>query len=155
MVLPFYIYFAYIFIRTHMATGIQAYVSDIRSLMIFCIYNEYIFMWIWSRVMKNGTYGFKSIWVRPFWNESSNKFLYKYLMAIYREIWNIISFAHLIQQFTPKTCSTWCTIVNCWCNSYVGINSVKLTTRVARWFVFKPKIPICVYFGRSCYGKSW
>jgi hypothetical protein len=28
-------------------------------------------------------------------------------------------------------------------------------TRVARWFVFKPKVPIKVNFGRSCYGKSW
>jgi hypothetical protein len=27
--------------------------------------------------------------------------------------------------------------------------------RVARWFVFKPKIPIWVDFGGSCYGKSW
>jgi hypothetical protein len=27
--------------------------------------------------------------------------------------------------------------------------------RVARWFVFKPKIPIGVNFGRSCNGKSW
>jgi hypothetical protein len=27
--------------------------------------------------------------------------------------------------------------------------------RVARWFVFKPKIPIWVNFGRSCYKKSW
>jgi hypothetical protein len=25
--------------------------------------------------------------------------------------------------------------------------------RVARWFVFKPKIPIWVNFGGSCYGK--
>jgi hypothetical protein len=28
-------------------------------------------------------------------------------------------------------------------------------TRVASWFVFKPKIPIWVNFGVSCYGKSW
>jgi hypothetical protein len=27
--------------------------------------------------------------------------------------------------------------------------------RVARWFVFKPKIPILVNFGGSCNGKSW
>jgi hypothetical protein len=27
--------------------------------------------------------------------------------------------------------------------------------RVARWFVFKPKIPIWVNFGGSCYAKSW
>jgi hypothetical protein len=27
--------------------------------------------------------------------------------------------------------------------------------RVARWFVFKPNIPIWVDFGGSCYGKSW
>jgi hypothetical protein len=26
---------------------------------------------------------------------------------------------------------------------------------VARWFVFKPKIPFWVNFGGSCYGKSW
>jgi hypothetical protein len=29
------------------------------------------------------------------------------------------------------------------------------TFRVARWFVFKPKIPIWVNFGVSCNGKSW
>jgi hypothetical protein len=28
-------------------------------------------------------------------------------------------------------------------------------TRVARWFVFKPKIPISVNFGGSCFGKYW
>jgi hypothetical protein len=28
-------------------------------------------------------------------------------------------------------------------------------TRVARWFVFKPKIPIWVKFRRSSYEKSW
>jgi hypothetical protein len=27
--------------------------------------------------------------------------------------------------------------------------------RVARWFVFKPKIPIWVNFEGSCNGKSW
>jgi hypothetical protein len=27
--------------------------------------------------------------------------------------------------------------------------------RVARWFVFKPKIPIWVNFGGSWNGKSW
>jgi hypothetical protein len=27
--------------------------------------------------------------------------------------------------------------------------------RVARWFVFKQKIPIWVTFGESCNGKSW
>jgi hypothetical protein len=27
-------------------------------------------------------------------------------------------------------------------------------SRVARWFVFKPKIPIWVNFGGACYGKS-
>jgi hypothetical protein len=30
-----------------------------------------------------------------------------------------------------------------------------LVIRVARWFVFKPKIPIWVNFGESCHGKSW
>jgi hypothetical protein len=29
------------------------------------------------------------------------------------------------------------------------------TTRVARWFVFKPKIPIWVNFGVYCNGKYW
>jgi hypothetical protein len=33
-------------------------------------------------------------------------------------------------------------------NVYVGL-------WVARWFVFKPKIPFWVNFGGSCYGKSW
>jgi hypothetical protein len=27
--------------------------------------------------------------------------------------------------------------------------------RVARWFVFKPKIPIWVNFGGSCYVRYW
>jgi hypothetical protein len=27
--------------------------------------------------------------------------------------------------------------------------------RVARWFVFKPKIPIWVNFGGSCGGRCW
>jgi hypothetical protein len=30
----------------------------------------------------------------------------------------------------------------------------QLLIRVARWFVFKPKIPIWVNFAGSCYGKS-
>jgi hypothetical protein len=30
-----------------------------------------------------------------------------------------------------------------------------VVSRVARWFVFKPKIPIWVNFGGFCYGKSW
>jgi hypothetical protein len=30
-----------------------------------------------------------------------------------------------------------------------------LTTRVARWFVFKPKIQIWVNFGESCNGSCW
>jgi hypothetical protein len=30
-----------------------------------------------------------------------------------------------------------------------------VTNRVARWFVFKPKIPSWLNFGGSCYGKSW
>jgi hypothetical protein len=28
-------------------------------------------------------------------------------------------------------------------------------TRVARWHIFKPKIPIWVNFGRSCNGRCW
>jgi hypothetical protein len=28
-------------------------------------------------------------------------------------------------------------------------------TRVARWYIFKPKIPICVNFGGSCNGRCW
>jgi hypothetical protein len=31
---------------------------------------------------------------------------------------------------------------------------LRLPFRVARWFVFKPKIPIWVHFGRYCNGKS-
>jgi hypothetical protein len=27
--------------------------------------------------------------------------------------------------------------------------------RVARWYVFKPKIPIGINFGESCNGTSW
>jgi hypothetical protein len=32
---------------------------------------------------------------------------------------------------------------------------VALQTRVARWFVFKPKIPIWVKFGGPWNGKGW
>jgi hypothetical protein len=32
---------------------------------------------------------------------------------------------------------------------------IKPSTRVAGWFVFKPKIQIWVNFGGSCYGKCW
>jgi spermidine synthase len=35
--------------------------------------------------------------------------------------------------------------------AYAGV----VCTRVARWFAFKPKIPIWVNFGVCCYGKSW
>jgi hypothetical protein len=31
----------------------------------------------------------------------------------------------------------------------------QLPTKVARWFSFKPKIPIWVYFGGPWYGKCW
>jgi hypothetical protein len=27
--------------------------------------------------------------------------------------------------------------------------------RAARWFIFRPKIPIWVYFGGSCRGRVW
>jgi hypothetical protein len=37
----------------------------------------------------------------------------------------------------------------------VNIYFAGVIIRVARWFVFKPKIPIWVNFGGSCYGKSW
>jgi hypothetical protein len=39
--------------------------------------------------------------------------------------------------------------------SFVRVFSLNLTSRVARWFVFKPKIPIWVSFVGSCNGKSW
>jgi hypothetical protein len=31
----------------------------------------------------------------------------------------------------------------------------RIWCRVARWFVFKPKIPIWVNFGGSCNGSCW
>jgi hypothetical protein len=34
-------------------------------------------------------------------------------------------------------------------NVYIG----RYINRVARWFVFKPKIPIWLNFGGSCYGN--
>jgi hypothetical protein len=37
----------------------------------------------------------------------------------------------------------------------MSVYQIQMSTRVARWFVFKPKIPIWVNFGGSCYGKSW
>jgi hypothetical protein len=37
--------------------------------------------------------------------------------------------------------------------SYVYFNACP--GRVARWFVFKPKIPIWVNFGGPCNGKCW
>jgi hypothetical protein len=30
-----------------------------------------------------------------------------------------------------------------------------VSSTVARWFVFKPKLPIWVNFGGSCNGKCW
>jgi hypothetical protein len=38
---------------------------------------------------------------------------------------------------------------------YVIKASLVSETRVARWFVFKPKIQIWVNFGRSCNGRCW
>jgi hypothetical protein len=34
---------------------------------------------------------------------------------------------------------------------HAGVNTV----RVARWYIFKPKIPIWVNFGGSCNGRCW
>jgi hypothetical protein len=34
-------------------------------------------------------------------------------------------------------------------------NTATVPNRVARWFGFKPKIPVWVNFGGSCNGKSW
>jgi hypothetical protein len=44
--------------------------------------------------------------------------------------------------------------------SWVGVckdelNGFRVQARVARWFVFKPNIPIWVNFGGGCNGKSW
>jgi hypothetical protein len=36
-----------------------------------------------------------------------------------------------------------------------AVSVFSLIIRVARWFVFKPKIPIWVIFAGSCNGKSW
>jgi hypothetical protein len=33
--------------------------------------------------------------------------------------------------------------------------SLEIFIRVARWFVFKPKIQICVNFGGTCNGRWW
>jgi hypothetical protein len=30
-----------------------------------------------------------------------------------------------------------------------------ISVRVARWYIFIPKIPLLIYFGRSCNGKVW
>jgi hypothetical protein len=32
---------------------------------------------------------------------------------------------------------------------------IVLQTRVARWYIFKPEIPIWVNFGGSCNGRCW
>jgi hypothetical protein len=40
-------------------------------------------------------------------------------------------------------------------HSGADLGNVISEIRVARWFVFKPKISIWVNFGRSCNGKSW
>jgi hypothetical protein len=37
----------------------------------------------------------------------------------------------------------------------VGSNPVRVHSRVARWFVFKTKIPIWVNFGGPSNEKSW
>jgi hypothetical protein len=34
-------------------------------------------------------------------------------------------------------------------------SEVRIAARVARWFIFKPKIQIWANFGGSCNGKSW
>jgi hypothetical protein len=36
-----------------------------------------------------------------------------------------------------------------------GGGGEKVSTRVARWYIFKPKIRIWVNFGRSCNGRCW
>jgi hypothetical protein len=33
--------------------------------------------------------------------------------------------------------------------------AILIVSRVARWFVFKPKIQIWVNFGWSCNGRGW
>jgi hypothetical protein len=42
-----------------------------------------------------------------------------------------------------------------WTNKCVRLHMRWPEIRVARWFVFKTKIPIWVNFGGSCNGKSW
>jgi hypothetical protein len=40
-------------------------------------------------------------------------------------------------------------------DSSFSLDKIDVLNRVARWFVFKPKIPIWVNFGGFCHGKSW
>jgi hypothetical protein len=35
------------------------------------------------------------------------------------------------------------------------IQAIIRPTRVARWYIFRPKIPIWVIFGGSCNGRCW
>jgi hypothetical protein len=37
----------------------------------------------------------------------------------------------------------------------LGNQVVEASTRVARWYIFQPKIPIWVNFGGSCNGRCW
>jgi hypothetical protein len=47
--------------------------------------------------------------------------------------------------------------ISVWLNILADVKMISNCPRrrVARWFVFKPKIPIWVNFGGSCNGKSW
>jgi hypothetical protein len=45
------------------------------------------------------------------------------------------------------------TIRPCWLRSNQSL--VRHSGRVARWNIFKPKIPICVNSGGSCGGRCW
>jgi hypothetical protein len=46
-------------------------------------------------------------------------------------------------------------VIFCVCLLWNEFHTLRFWTRVARWFVFKPKIPLWVNVVGSCYGKSW
>jgi hypothetical protein len=46
-------------------------------------------------------------------------------------------------------------VQNSWREKTLSNRDRAMTTWAARWFVFKPKIPIWVSFGGSCDGRCW
>jgi hypothetical protein len=75
--------------------------------------------------------------------------------VVTRKIWQPCS-----EYFSICILSTWHHEEGSWLGNvtqiYHPISEMwRLHFRVARWYLFKPKIPIWVTFGRSCNGSCW